>query len=51
MNVKIKKDYIKPTVLFVPLKIEERLLICGKYPGNHNVCLGQGGDEKTPNKS
>lgn len=50
MDVK-KKEYLKPIITFIPLKIEERLVACGKVPGNSNICLGTNNDDKTPNMS
>lgn len=30
----VKETYEPPMATFVPLKVEERLLFCGKYSGN-----------------
>lgn len=34
-----KKDYSPPKIVFVPLKVEEKLMTCGKEDGNQCVPL------------
>ena len=35
-----KLPYAPPKATFIPLKLEERLLGCGKQPGGGGSCIG-----------
>ena len=54
--MEMKKSYAPPKANFVPLKIEERLLTCGKVPaqgaGTEDLCVGTpGSTSSTPRAS
>lgn len=40
---KPRQPYTPPKATFVPLKLEERLLACGKHPGDGGNCKGNAG--------
>lgn len=42
-----KLPYAPPKATFVPLKLEERLLACGKKPGDGGNCKGNEGGPHT----
>jgi hypothetical protein len=41
-HVTQKRPYAPPQATFVPLKLEERLLVCGKAPGDFSCLVATG---------